>query len=341
MENLELHKELKAFVEAIDSFPASEPKSMFYDTEALLSIKEFDLLKDFFGESEHKKALRLINKAQEAVQACKSGAPLEDTFLAFQEVKSKIPDLSENAQSYAQLYYLSGMAYYYYRKENFLVALNFTFDEIKKTELLEMKGATTLHYRRIGHIYNVIKLLYELGEVEEATKYSLGDLLYTINGDTSLLPDGIWNHESLDFIKYLRQRHFDKSFLSSVEFAIEKYNDTTYGRSFFYNNLFSKIPEFDVTNNNLAMLHNWLYLQKLYDKNMYKEFILNTIEFCQESFDYTFDILKLYLLSQIISLLKTTNNINEKNKQKINDYILLTLQSKRTLKENVCSIMFE
>ena len=343
METLELYKELEAFVEAIDSFPTSDEKSMFYDSEKLLSIREFDLLKVFFGESEHKKALRLIHKAQEAVKSCKFG-DLEFGYNEFQEVQEKSMALSENAHQYVQLYYLSGMAYYYYRKGNYSLALEFTWKEIKETELLEADGAITLHYRRVGHIYNAIKLLHESGKYEEATKWALGDLLYTLNGDTSIMPKGNWNTNTFDFIPYLRQRHFDKSFLSIVEFEIEKHGNPIYGDSFFYQNIFAKIPEFEVTNNNSAMIYNWLYLQKMYHQNLHQEFINSSIEFCQEQFDYTFDLLKLSLVSKIIVLLKKSNIetcLREKSNTKINEYIQLKLKSKQPLKENICHLIFE
>jgi hypothetical protein len=343
MEILELHKELEAFVEAIDSFPASETKSQFYNIEKLLSIREYDILKDFFGEIEYKKSIKIILKYQDAIAICKNGE-LEKGYREFQEVQGKSKILSNNAFHYTQLWYLSGMAYYFFRKENYHKALLFTWKEIQETEKLESKGATTLHYRRVGHIGNAIKILNTSGNTDEAVKYALGDLLYTLNGDVSLMPKGNWNRKLFDFLPYNRQRHFDVSFLTIIEMAIEKQNTEKYNESFFYQNIYDKIPDFEVTNNNMAMIYNWLYLQKLYNQKLYKDFIYDSIEFCKVPFDYSFDVLKLSIFSKIIFLLKKSrvNDIyRDKSNLKINDYIQDKLQSKQPLKERVCNLIFE
>jgi hypothetical protein len=343
METLDLCKELEAFVEAIDSFPASDEKSQFYNIEKLLSTKEYGLLNDFFGEEEHKKALRLIHKAQEAIKLCKIGE-LDKGYAEFQDMQEKAKALSKNASLYAQLYYLSGLAYYHFKRGDFQIALEYTWEEIKETEKLEEKGATTLHYRRAGHVGNATKILYVSGKIAEATKLLLGDILYSLNGDTSLMPVGNWNHKLLDFIPYIRQRYFDISFLNAIEKLVEKQGNSGEEDYFFYQNVFSKIPDFEVKNNNSAIIHNWLYLQRLYYDKSYKEFVLCFIEFCEVPFDSTFDLLKLVLLPKIILLMKNSNtNIDFKDKGsfKINNYIRKKINSKQFLKQRVCNLILE
>lgn len=343
MENLDLHRELEAFVEAIDTFPASEEKSKFYKLENIGLAQESALLDNYLGELEHRKALSLILKAQEAISLCKK-SEIELGFEKFNEVYSKIPSLSSEAGKYANLYYLSGMAYYYFKIENYHKSLEFTWKELHETEKLEKMGITMLHYRRAGHVGNVIKILYKLGNIEEAVKLMLADLLYTLNGDTALMPQGEWNHELLNIIPYIRQRYFDISFLNVTEKWIQGRGNYKYNDTYIYNEVFSKIPEFEVTNNNLAMIYNWLYLQKMYYQNFTNEFILNSIEFFRVPFDSSFDSLKLSVLSNIIKLLKHSEiekNLKEKYGIQINNYILNNLNSKQILKDNICNFIFE
>jgi hypothetical protein len=343
MENLEIRKSLEEFIEAIDTFPTSNTKSQFYNIEILGSSKENAQLNEFLGDVEFNKSLRLIHYAQEAIKLCKMGN-LEDGFKIFQNVEQKSKDLSENALQYINLYYLSGIAYYHYRTKDYKLSLECTWKEIEETGKLEKKGVSNLHYRRVGHIGNAVKILFVSGKIEDSATLALGMLQYTLNGNISSMPAGEWNDKLLDIIPYVRQRYIDLCFLNIIEMALEKQNDIQYNNNFYNDNVFSKIQDFEVTNNNLAMIYNWLYLQKLYTKQHYKDFILDMIEFCQVPFDYSFDVLKLSHLSKIISFLnssKTDDKFIEKAKLKINNYILNNLNSKQSLKDKVCDLIFE
>lgn len=343
MENLELHKALESFEKAIDSFPASQNVTTFYSIEKLLSFREHEIMSNFLGEDQLKKANRLIYKLQDAIAICKTGN-LEEGISLFQSVKKNIVGLSENATNYVNLYYLSGMAYYHYRSGNLKDALDFTWEEISKTEHLEAKGAITLHIRRAGHILNVVKILNSCKRIDETIRLSLGNTLYALNGNTDFMPVGHWNHTLLDFIPYIRQRFFDICFLNTVEIIVENQKKINYNDDYFYKHFYSQIPDFEVTNNNLAMIYNWLYIQRLNREEHKKDYVLNAIEFCQVNFDYTFDVLKLSLLPKIIEILKSSSlkmDFKEIVISKINNYVINKLQSKNKLKEKVCNLILE
>lgn len=344
METVQTKKALQLFLKEIDTFPSSSERSTFYSIEKLLSLKENDIFKEFLGEEQLKKAFKLIFQAQEAIKLCKNGE-LEEGYRLFEVVQEKRVQLSENASHYVYLYYLSGIAYYHYRKGDFNKALECTWEEILQTQFLEAKGATTLHYRRAGHILNAVKLLSSSNRVEEALQYSLGNVLYAINGDTSMMPKGEWNHQLLDFVPYIRQRFLDICFLNTVEILIENQELENKLDISFYSKYLSQIPDFEVTNNNLAIMYNFLYLQKLYSQKKNHQFIIDAIEFLQVNFDYTFDVLKLSICSKMISLIKSTDDLDRVQKKealtKINDYISENLNSKPPLKQSVCNLIIE
>ena len=343
MENLDLHKELEAFVEAIDTFPASEEKSKFYSIERIGAEKELKIIEEFFHEDQYKKILQLIIKSEEAIRLCKLGT-LEAGYQEFQSVDKEAKILSKDAYQYVRLYFLSGLAYYFYKKGDFDRALQYTWKEIEEIENLEIKGLTILHFRRVGHIGNAIKILYTSGQIEPTITLALGNFLYSINGNKVLMPTGVWNPELLNHIPYIRQRYIDISFLNIIEMTLDKHADSIYDNDFFNRQVFKMIPEFEVTNNNLAMIHNWLYLQKLYYQKDYQKFIINLIEYCKEPFDCTFDILKLSHLSKIILLIKIAkmnNNFKNMANPKLNNYIQRKLMSKQLIKEKICHSIFE
>ncbi|MES2518849.1 MAG: hypothetical protein V4585_12120 [Bacteroidota bacterium] len=337
-----IQQELERFSEMIDSFPTSEKESKFYHIESILSPIEYNLFKVFFGEQEYKKALSLVLEAQEAIKKCKAD-DLEGGYEKFQEVKRKSEQLSEKAKQYVTLYYLSGIAYYHFRRKDFDQAINYTLREIQETESIENKGATSLHYRRTGHVINLIKIFKASHQAEKAIPLFLGSLKYLLNGNADLMPKGGWNSELLNFIPYVRQRSFDIFFIEAVDTLINLQADNEH-QELLFRTLFMEIPDFEPQNNNQAMLYNWLYLQRLYHQKNYLDFVKDCTEFCQTPFDNSFDSLKLSLLANIIQISQLhlkESGLQKQLKRKINDFIQTKLASPDHLKNNVCHLIIE
>lgn len=341
MEQQLIQQELENFVGMIDSFPASDSVSKFYRIESLLSPIEDSTLELFFGKVEYNKALKLIYEAQDAIKKCKIG-DLDIGFNDFQTVYSKSLSLSINGHQYVNLYYLSGLAYYYYRKQDFTKALSYTLEEIQETQDIESKGATILHYRRTGHVLNLIKIFQSMNENDKVLELSFGLIQYLLIGDKTFMPDGNWESYLLNYVPYIKQRALDITFMQTVDIFI-KYGDNDAMKSLIFWNVFDKLPEFEPQNDNQAMIYNWIYLQKHFFNNRYTEFINESIEFCQTPFDSSFDSLKLSLLPNIIYL----NNINRNSKysyklnNEIKNFTINKLSSSEYLKNYVYELMLE
>jgi tetratricopeptide (TPR) repeat protein len=342
MEHQLIQQELERFSEMIDSFPASDAASKFYHIESIVSPIEYNLFKVFFGEEEYSKAMNLVLEAQEAIKKCKSGK-LEEGYNKFESVNIESAQLTEKAQQYVKLYYLSGLAYYYFRKKDFDKAIEYTVQEIQETEVIEHMGATSLHYRRTGHVLNLIKIFKATNDTSKAIPLFLGALSYLLNGDSTLMPIGGWNSDLLNFIPYVRQRCFDIFFIDAVDTLIHYQADEDH-KNTLIEKLFMQIPDFEPQNNNQAMHYNWLYLQRQFYQKNYGEFIKDCIEFCQMPFDNSFDSLKLSLLANIIKVSRTHlegTNLQQQLIGKINTFIQTKLASPDHLKNNVCHLIIE
>jgi hypothetical protein len=322
-------------VNAINNFPISEAQSVFHDVDKIISLGQVKRLKEMFGEKEYATILELGRQAQEGVNLCKRGN-LEKGHLKMQSANQTAMKLSENAYQYFHIYYLSCVAYYHFKQKDYKIALASTWQEIEEIEQFEAKGIQTLHYRRSGgRMLNIVKVLFVSGQTEVATKLLLGIFLYVLNGDSSGISKANWNQEKLNIIPYVRQRYIDIIFQQIIEISLDFQG---LDEAYFYQNIFSKIPSFEVTNNNLAIINNWLYLQKMYHDGLKNDFILNTIHFCEEPLDSSFDILKLSLISQVIIMAKRTNlngKIIENWEVSIRNYIHNQLRVNSILKEKV------
>lgn len=343
MEHQLIQQELERFSEMIDSFPTSDAVSKFYHIESIVSPIEYNLFKVFFGEEEYAKALNLVLEAQEAIKKCKFG-DLEEGYNKFESVKTASEKLSEKAHQYVKLYYLSGLAYYYFRKKDFDKAISYTLQEIQETEVIEHMGATSLHYRRTGHVLNLIKIFKATNDIQKAIHLFLGTLSYLLDGNATLMPAGGWNSDLLNFIPYVKQRCFDIFFIDAVDTLIN-YQADDESKEILIEKLFMKLPDFEPQNNNQAMHYNWLYLQRqFYQKKNYEEFIKDCSEFCQMPFDNSFDSLKLSLLANIIKVSHTHlegTTLQKKLISKINNFIHTKLASPEHLKNNVCHLIIE
>lgn len=343
MEQQLIEHELEKFLETIGTFPASEKESKFYNIESVVTPIEQNMFKQFFGEEEYRKAIHLILQAQEAIKKCKSDA-LEEGLLQFNEVRKKSEKLSDRTQQYVFLFYLSGVAYYYFRKKDFAKAIAYTLDEIKETESVENKGATSLHYRRTGHLINLIKIFKVSNQIENTIPLFVGALNYLLNGNNQRMPQGTWNSDSLNLIPYVRQRSFDIFFIEAVDMLISLKDDYGYKKR-FVEELFMQVESFEPQNNNQVMIYNWLYLQKLFMNHDYANFVKDCSEFCQVSFDSSFDSLKLSLLANVVQItqehLEKDTHLQKQLSTKINDFIISKLSVSEHLKENVCHLIYE
>jgi hypothetical protein len=327
---------LQKFVKAIDSFPLSKSKSDFYDVDKIITIRQVKELKEIFGEEEYKEILNLAHIAQEGVNMCKVG-DLEKGFLKMKSAKKLAQNLRSEAYLYFHIYYLSCTSFYYFKIKKYETALELAWQEIDEIEKFESIGVPTLHYRRAGgRMLNIIKVLNVSGQKESAINLLLGIFLYALKGENSLIPRANWNQEKIDIIPYARQRYIDILFQQIVEASLDY---STLSDTFFYENVYSKISEFEVSNNNLAIIHNWLFIQKIYSKALYKDFIRQSIDFLKEPTDSTYDILKISLLSKIRLIIQNSdldNSTIEKCEIDICNYIKNGLFLNSKFKEKVC-----
>lgn len=321
MKKMFIHTELQKFVKSIDSFPISKSKSDFYDVDKIITVRQIKELKGIFGEVEYTEIINLGRIAQQGVNMCKLG-DLEKGYLKMKSANELALNLRSEAYHYFHIYYLSCTSYYYFKQKNYENALELAWQEIDEIEKFESIGVPTLHYRRAGgRMLNIIKVLNVSGQNEAATNLLLGIFQYTLNGNSSLIPRANWNQEKMDIIPYARQRYIDILFQQIVETSLDY---LTLNDSFFYENVYSKIAEFEVYNDNLAIIHHWLYLQKIHFEGLYSDFICKSIDFLTKPLDSTFDILKLAILLKIRLVIQNSgldNSMVEKCEITICTYI--------------------
>lgn len=327
---------LQKFVKAMESFPISKSKSDFYDVDKIITIRQIKQLKEIFGEEEYEEILNLGRIAQEGVNICKLG-DLEKGFLKMKSAKELAQNLRSEAYLYFHIYYLSCTSFYYFKLEKYETALELAWQEIDEIEKFESIGVPTLHYRRAGgRMLNIIKVLNVSGRKEAAINLLLGIFLYALKGDSSLIPRANWSHEKIDIIPYARQRYIDIIFQQIVETSFDY---LTVDDSFFYENVYSKISEFEVHNNNSAIIYNWLFLQKIYSKGSYNDFISKSIDFLKGPMDSTYNILKLSVLFKI-RLIIQNSGLNNSTIQKCEidtcNYIKNGLFLNSKFKDKVC-----
>lgn len=336
MKKIIIHTGLQKLVKAIETFPISKSTSDFYDVDKIITIRQVKQLKEIFGEEEYTEILNLGRIAQEGVNICKLG-DLEKGYLKMKSAKELALNLRNEAYHYFHIYYLSCISYYYFKLKKYETALALAWQEIDEIEKFESIGVLTLHYRRAGgRMLNIVKILNASGQKEAAINLLLGIFLYALKGDSSLIPRANWSQEKIDIIPYARQRYIDIIFQQIVETSFDY---LTIDDSFFYENVYSKISEFEVHNNNLAIIHNWLFLQKIYSKGSYNDFISKSIDFLKEPSDSTYDILKLSLLSKARWITQNSgldNNTIEKCEVAICTYIQNSLFLNSKFKDKVC-----
>lgn len=327
--NSQFHK----FIGAIDSFPISNTKSAYYDVDVIISPKQVRNLKNLLGETQYANILELGRQAQDGVNLCKKGN-VEEGYLKMLDAHSKASTLSEMGFQYFHIYYLSCIAYYYFKQRNFEKALSYSWQEIEEIEEFEtVTGIDTLHYRRAGgRILNIVKVLFVSGQSDSAIKLLLGIFLYALNGDSSLLAKANWNQNKLNIYPYVRQRYVDIIFQQIIENEIlfQHNND-----SYFYEYIYRRIPEFEVNDGSRLVLYNWLKLREYYHEGLYKSFIKGTIAFCKTPLDMTFDILKLSLISKMILLIKQHESAMIKEIGELIKNYIVRLRVNPNLKEKV------
>lgn len=343
MENTVLHTEIESFVDTLSSVPASNNKSMFYNIDRILSSKNDNLFMELIGKEQYNQSLKMVNDIGRAVEICKEGK-LEIGHNQFIELSEKSRVLNSEAKSYFNIYFLSGIAYYYYRIGNFEKAINCIFEEIDEIEKFESMGVKNLHYKRVGVIINLIKIHITTNNIDEATQLYSNLLLYLINGNIRPVNYGTWDALLLESTPYIKQRALDLVFMDAINASMTYKNTQLDCLSYYFEKVFSKIPDIEVDNNNQAMIWNWIYLQKLYHKKQYIQFVKDCMNFLKTEFDNSFDISKLALLLEIVTLINGLD-IQQKHKSvlhaKINDFIQTKLILLQYQKTKICSMLSE
>lgn len=343
MENTDLYTEIDFFVDTLASVPASDNKSMFYNIDRILSSKNDNLFMELIGKEQYNKSLKMVNDLGKTVEICKEGM-LEIGHKQFIELSKKSRYLNQEAKSYFNIYYLSGIAYYYYRIGNFEKAIACIFEELGEIEKFESMGVKNLHYKRIGVMINLIKIYSTNNNLDEATQLYLNLLLYLINGSTQPVDSGKWDAQLLESTPYIKQRALDLVFMDAINASITSKNIQTDYLTYYFEKVFSKIPDIEIDNNNQAMIWNWLYLQKLHHEKEYAQFVKDCLSFLKTEFDNSFDISKLALLSQIVSIINKLEIQQEKKSvlhSKINDFIQTKLVLLQYQKSKICSMLTE
>ncbi|CAL2107786.1 conserved hypothetical protein [Tenacibaculum sp. 190524A02b] len=262
----------------------------------------------------------------------------EESIKEYYQFERKIEkEISSDLYIFAKQALLSVKSLYYYKTKNWDKAIAITLECIALNDYLVQLGMQTLVLRVYEQNKNISRILFKSGAKQEAHNLLFNLFNYMLNGVNNNLYGTIFLHEKLwKKTPILRETYSYEMFNMVAEDIIRFNIEKT--EAFFPNDWYMNLT-FEVDNINRQILYNWIYInQKLHEKD-YATFFSSLSYFFNEPSSKYYDILKVYL---IIDLIKLINQLNYKSKSiifnNIHDFLVTKININKKLKQKIIDL---
>lgn len=300
---------LERLDQAINSFPKStDEATVHYNTGKLVGIlreKEiYDVCK--VGKEEYELVDKIDIELGGVVKDLLYEKDLEKSLEDYYRLERKINELTTgNLYIYAKQGALSVISLYYYKKQNWEKAIDYTVECIALNDYLIQLGMNSLNLRVFEQNKNISRILFRAKRNTEAQELLKRLFEYMLTGKSVGLYGGTLLHKTYwEKVPIVRETYSYEMFCMIAEDMIwfNKDNITEYFPSDWF-----PVSDFDVDNPNRQVLYNYMYIVNQLKAENYEDFIDSLIYYFSEPISLYYDLLKVSLLLDTIKLVNKSN----------------------------------
>ena len=244
-------------------------------------------------------------------------------------------EFSEELYLYAKQELLSAKALHCYKTKKLDMAHKLSLEGVAINEYLVRRGCFVLIHRCTELNVNLSKVLVKKGRYEEGVKIHGGVLGYLADGKVDDLHGTIFNEK-----KYwtpfpcLREDFMLDNFKSMCFFLIDHKRYRGGGEKVLFDCLFSQVYDLESDTYLRKILRDWIDIKRKFFSKEYDLFVTKAVSFLQNPIEQYFDILKLSLCQNLITLVQGAPD-EARILTKIEGYIDTKLMIDRKYKEKV------
>jgi hypothetical protein len=243
---------------------------------------------------------------------------------------------------YVKQWGLSVEALYYYKLNNFDLAFSLTLECIALNEYLVNRGMQTLALRIVEQNRNLYRVLLKMGKQEEGEALAKNINNYLFNGTSAeLLYGGVFRNAKLwSQIQYIREGYSYEYFRGLIIMMVSKGSDDPLIHKNLFLNLFGDFNT-KITTPDRQIIYNWIQIKKTFYEGKYAAFVKSLIFFMNEPISQLYDILKIFLIQDLIFLVKSDNS-KFKNEllNKLQHFLNTKLNRHASLRDNLSSQLY-
>lgn len=235
-----------------------------------------------------------------------------------------------NLYLFAKQAALSVKALYYYKIKEFDKAISITLECIALIDYLVHRGIYSLYLRSFEQNKNIARVLIRAGKYEEGNQLINNILNFLLTGKDNGLHGIIYTEFYHGKIPVLREMYTYDFFAEIVEEHIKLGLATK--SSLSCSEIFGNI-DFEVNTPERQLIYNWLYINEQFKMKKISDYLDSLIYFFRQPVSRGFDILRISLLIDLITIVKSMDTPEEEMiMQKIKYFMLNKLKNYENLR---------
>lgn len=340
MKNEQLTQLLERLDHAVESFPKStDEATVQYNTGKLVGILREKEIYDIcqVGKAEFDLVDGIDIELGVVVKDILYERDLEKSLEDYYRLERKINETtSGNLYIYAKQGALSVISLYYYKKQNWEKAIDYTVECIALNDYLIQLGMNSLNLRVFEQNKNISRVLFRAKRNDEAQELLKRLFDYMLTGRSVGLFGGTFLHKAYwEKVPIVRETYSYEMFCMIAEDMIwfNKSDSLAYFPSDWF-------PEnnFEVDNPNRQVLYNYMYIINQLKSENYEDFIDSLIYYLNEPITLYYDILKISLILETVKLVESSS-YNRKTELRIK--LIEFIQAKLHVSERMIKMIHE
>ena len=243
---------------------------------------------------------RLSREYTTAVQLCRaSKLPLAYTQL--QHADAQLAQLPAAAKALATLTRSGAWSNYYYKAQDGKQAIEVLRHGFGLSAAIERQGCPAFLYWRIGHLFNIVTVLFRSQDYEAGYRLLKNALTFVHSGQATDLLIEDWNGVPIESVPILQENCLNQLFgqlalQNMLHMSHDRYGDAFYHAFFFRQFLL----DMEAETYNRTVIYNWMYAKASYAEQGMHAFLENTLEFLTDTaITREYDLFKVNLLAQL------------------------------------------
>jgi len=234
------------------------------------------------------------------VELCRaSQLPLAYTHL--QQCDTQLAHLPAAAKALATLTRNGAWSNYYYKAQEGEQAIEVLRQGFVLSAEIERQGCPAFLYWRIGHLFNIVTVLFRSQEYEAGYRLLKNALIFVHSGQATDLLTEDWNGVPIDSVPVLQENCLNQLFGQLALQNMRHMSHDRYGDAFYHAFFFRQLLlEMEAETYNRTVIYNWMYAKASYAEQGIHAFLENTLEFLTDTaITREYDLFKVNLLAQV------------------------------------------